>query len=429
MNSFPISSHVSFPQNSTVKSTEQNNLNPEENTDKKKPDPVISGAPSAATLQRNKTLPRFVAEALPQVPHTGVNINGKNIQPGPDTPPVVAKFIEQTLQNGAYDSPEHLRLRAENFFEHMDAERAINEKTREAMKQPESPIARQSAHMAHLLRGLWAKAEFTAEVREQLGKDFEQSDASKRELIDKSAHLFGPAKDVHAMFARAEQGPLTFEQSKYGVETAYALRAVIGGKKTDNSKITSHSKLFSEFNDYATENWVSPDRAGTHHLKEGGVSLKQDLGSQIRDKLGLPVMLGTSGSSSDITMAIKFASAKQKASMWPSDLTEEEGKQALIDATHHYMREQVTPISMKGAYNKLRIRLGAEPKDVEPFMVFSHNYAEVSSAIEMTLNREGEEKNEAMEREAMERVSIQARDRLRNVKDELDRKRDGGGQA
>lgn len=392
---------------------EQNNPNLENNIGEKT-DAVIPGTPSPATLQRNKTLPRFVAEALPQAPHTGVVIDGKNVQPGPDTSPVVAKFIEQTLQNGRYDSPEHLQLRAENFFRHIDAERTINTKTREAMTRPESPIAKQSAHMAHLLRGLWAKAAFSPEVREQLGKDFEQSDASKRELIDKSAHLFEGTKDVHAMFARAEQGPLTFEQSKYGVETAYALRAVIGGKKTDSSKVASHSELFSQFNDYAAKNWVSADRAGTHHLKEGGVSLKQDLGSQIRDELGLPVMLGTSGSSSDVALATKFASAKQETSMWPSDLTEEEGRQALIDATHHYMREQVTPIAMKSAYDKSRTRLGAEPKSVDPFMVFTHNYPEVSSAIEMTLNGEN-----GKDEKAMRSTSMQALERLSKIKAEL----------
>jgi|GEM_PF-3355381 len=383
---------------------------------------VQTSAPAPASLQRNTRLPHFIAQQLPSsskakeplpAPHTGVNIDGKNIQPGPDMPPVVAKFIEQTLQNGRYESPEHLQLRAENFFRHIDAERAINTKTREAMTRPESPIAKQSAHMAHLLRGLWSKAEFTPGVREQIAKDIKQNDASKRELVDKSAHLFEGAKDVHAMFARAEQGPLTLEQSKYGVEAAYALRAVIGGKKTESSKIISHSGLFSQFNEYAAKNWVSAARIG-HHLREGGVSLEKDEGSQLRDELGLPVMLGTSGSSSDIALAMKFASAEQGASMWPADLTEEEGRQALIDATHHYMREQVTPFSMKGAYDKLRTRLGAEPKAVDPFMVFSHNYPEVSSAIEMTLNGES-----GKDEGAMRRASMQARERLLKVGEEL----------
>lgn len=281
------------------------------------------------------------------------------------------------------------------------------------MTQPDSPIAKQSAHMAHLLRGLWSKAEFTPEVREQIAQDIKQSDASKRELVDKKAHLFEGAKDIHAMFARAEQGPLTFEQSKYGVEAAYALRAVIGGKKTESSEILSHSEQFSQFNDYAAKNWVSADRVG-HHLREGGVSLEKDLGSQLRDELGLPVMLGTSGSSSDIALAMKFASAEQEASMWPADLTEEEGRQALIDATHHFMREQVTPFSMKGAYDKLRTRLGAEPKTVDPFMVFSHNYPEVSSAIEMTLNGEN-----GKDQGAMLRASTQALERLLKTGEEL----------
>lgn len=147
------------------------------------------------------------------------------------------------------------------------------------------------------------------------------------------------------------------------------------------------------------------------------MSLKQDLGSQIRDELGLPVMLGTSGSSSDIAMALKFASAEQEASMWPAGLTEEEGRQALIDATHHYMREQVTPIAMKGAYNKLRTRSGAEPKNVDPFMVFAHNYPEVSSAIEMNLN----EKN-SKDENAMRRASTKALERLLKVQDELNSK-------
>lgn len=102
--------------------------------------------------------------------------------------------------------------------------------------------------------------------------------------------------------------------------------------------------------------------------------------------------------------------------MWPSDLTEEEGRQALIDATHHYMREQVTPIAMKSAYDKLRTRLGAEPKSVDPFMMFTHSYPEVSSAIEMTLNGEnGKDEKE----KAMRRASTQAQERLSKIKAEL----------
>lgn len=315
-------------------------------------------------------------------------------------PPVVAQFIEQTLQNGRYDSPEHLQLRAENFFRHIDAERAINAAAKEAMTQPESPIARQSAHMAHLLRGIWSKAGLASEVREQLAKDINQGNASERELISKRAHLFEGAKDIHAMFARAEEGPLTFEQSKHGVETAYLLKAAM------DKKLASYSDLFSQFHNYVAENWVSADRAG-HHFKDEGVSLTQDPGSNIRDELGLPVMLGTSGSSSGVALATKFASAKQEVPMWPAELTEEEGRQTLIDAVHHYMREQVTPISAKGAYNKLRTRSGAEPKDVEPVMVFTHNYPEVTSAIEMTINEEN-----SKDENALRRTSMQALERL-----------------
>lgn len=93
--------------------------------------------------------------------------------------------------------------------------------------------------------------------------------------------------------------------------------------------------------------------------------------------------------------------------MWPAELTEEEGRQTLIDAVHHYMREQVTPISAKGAYNKLRTRSGAEPKDVEPVMVFTHNYPEVTSAIEMTINEEN-----SKDENALRRTSMQALERL-----------------
>ena len=93
--------------------------------------------------------------------------------------------------------------------------------------------------------------------------------------------------------------------------------------------------------------------------------------------------------------------------MWPADLTEEEGRQALIDATHHYMREQVTPFSMKGAYDKLQNRLGAESKTVDPFLVFSHSYPEISRAIEMTLDGES-----GKDEGAMRRASMQALERL-----------------
>lgn len=266
------------------------------------------------------------------------------------------------------------------------------------MSQPDSPVARQSAHLAHLVRGIWAKAELDPAVREQLSKEILEQIHASEKMLTQGKRIF--KKDLNAMFSRAEEGPLTFEQSQFGVEVSFVLRGL--------KSLKHHSDLLSMLHKHAKSTRVSCDYAGTNHFKdEHGRNLSKDLGSRIRDELGLPVMLGTSGSGSDVASVAEFAGNYHGISLWADGLTEEQGRMALIDAAFHFMREQVSPIAGKPEYDAMRVRNGAEPKTVDPFMVFTHSYPEVSSAIEMTLNKENT-KDEL----AMRRSSERARQRL-----------------
>ena len=331
-------------------------------------------------------------------------------------PPKVTKYVDETLQNVTYDSPEHVLLRTENFFSHTNAERAINAQARKAMSQPDSSIARQSTQVAHLIRGIWAKADLDPSIREQLNQEILDRNNVPENSLSKGVSIF--EKDLNAMFVRAEEGPLTFKQSQFGIEVAYVLRAL-------SKELKPHSNLLSMLYDYSSRVNVPPSRAGTHHFKdEHGVNLSKDLGSKVRDELGLPVMLGTSGSGSNAASAARFASDYHGVSLWADGLTEEQGRMALIDAVFHFMREQVVPVAMKPEYDAMRIRNGAKPKTVDPFMVFTHTYPEVSSAVEMTLNEENK-KDEL----AMRRSSERARQRLNLLHDDMRRGADSAAQS
>ena len=385
-------SHIS---REVVEQEEKNRSNPNNSVESKISDTASSSLPTSASLKRNQRLPGFVS--LPnRSPHTGVSIGGENFQPGVDTSPVVTKFIEETLQNATYNSLEHLQLRAKNFLNHIKAERAINLEARNAMRQPDSPVARQSAHLTHLVRGIWSKAELDPEVREQLNKEIlDRKNISADQIVKKSIRI--SKTDLNAMFARAEEGPLTLEQSQFGVEVSFVLSRIA-------KELKSHSNLLSMLDKYSSSVAFYADRAGTHHLKDAhGVNLSSDLGSKIRDELGLPVMLGTSGAGSDTAAAAKFVSNHQGMPLWADGLTEEQGRRALIDAVFHHLREQVAPIAIKPAYDVMRVRNGAEPKTVDPFMMFIHTYPEVSSVVEMTLNEENGKDEPAMRRSS-ERV-------------------------
>jgi hypothetical protein len=380
-------SHIS---REIVEQEEKNRSNPNNSVESKISDTLGSSLPTSASLKRNQRLPGFVS--LPsRSPHTGVSIGGENFQPSVDTPPFVTEFIEKTLQNATYDSPEHLQLRAENFFRYIEAERAINLEAGNAMRQPDSPVARQSAHLTHLVRGIWSKAELDPEIREQLHKEIlDRKNISADQIVKKSIRIFKTG--LNAMFARAEEGPLTLEQSQFGVEVSFVLGRIA-------KELKSHSNLLSMLDKYSSSVAFYADRAGTHHLKDAhGVNLSSDLGSKIRDELGLPVMLGTSGSGSDTAATAKFASNHQGVPLWADGLTEDQGKRALIDAVFHHLREQIAPIAVKPAYDAMRVRNGAETKTVDPFMMFIHSYPEVSSGVEMTLNEENGKDEPAMRR-------------------------------
>lgn len=309
-------------------------------------------------------------------PHTGVSINGVNFQPKDD--PLLRRFVEETLQNCNYDSHELLKVRAENFFKYIKSEEAINLAAKNDMNNVESPVARQSAHMAHLIRGVWTIAQLEPHIREQLRKEIIGQDSGvENKLLDGKEKIFEAAKELYAMIINKEEGPLTREQSQYGAELAASSVDLA-------EKLKPYSETFSNLDKYAATNKVRSNRLGSARAPHG-MDLSKDLASKIRDEMGLPVMLGTSGTASEITSAVKFSASTQNVPMWASGLKKEQGKNALIDAVHYFMRDQVAPIAMQLLYNKIRVQYGAEPKTADLSKTFVHSYPEISTAIDMTV--------------------------------------------
>ncbi|MBR7964595.1 hypothetical protein [Burkholderia latens] len=331
---------------------------------------------SAPILER-RTDARFDG---PENPHTGVSVANINFDPGEDE--LLKRYVEETLQNINYESLEHLTNRATNYFYHLESEKAIISDAREAVRDSNSALFRQSAHVAHLVRGLWSLVKLDEATRIKLGNELLARKSGPEGCLPTSVFdlLFEGAKELHAMIARREQGPLTLEQSQYGVELASGLTSIA-------RRFRPPADLFDRVEQDMVLHRVSSNRGGTNHFQSThGTDLSMDEGSMLRDRLGVSVMLGNSGTSADIALVTKLAATEMNQSMWAEGLSDEQGRLALIDALMYFMREQVVPISSQSAYDSTRARLGADPKNVDSFNVFSHSYSEISTAVHLALD-------------------------------------------
>lgn len=313
---------------------------------------------------------------LPSQAHIGT----QPYQVGPDTPSVVKQFLEQGLSNNRYESLEHLQSRAENYLNYRDAERNILQATTEALKRPESDVSRQTAWMGHLERGLWSgEVRFGGNDRAQLGKE-----ALGSAEPEPGSPFHGPrglkvsdnARGAFSMMLHGAAGPFTEEQSRAGFELAQTGQVLAGRLK------------ISERIAFRAENRVDAQRNGTHSTRaQGGMDLSQDLGTTLRDEAGLPVMSGTSGSSSDAAIATRFAAERSGVSWAAPGLSEDAGRKAIADLSHSYFRADGSspPESMAAGINKVRAEAGLEQKKVDTVDIFTHSYPEIHAGVALTL--------------------------------------------
>jgi hypothetical protein len=335
----------------------------------------LPGWASGLKSRPNPTAREHSAPLLSQA-----HIGTQPYQVGPDTPPVVKQFLEQGLSNNRYESLEHLQNRAENYLRHRDGERKILRATTEGLEQPESAVFRQTAWMGHLERGLWQnEVRFAGNDRAQLGQEALGAAEPKPGSPFHGARglkLSDNARSAFSMMLHGAAGPFTKEQARAGFELAQTGQ-VLAGRLQIGERIQ-----------FRAENRVDAQRNGTHSTRtHGGMDLSEDLGTALRDEARLPVMSGTSGSSSDAAIATRFAAEQSDVSWAAPGLSEAAGRKAITDLSHNYFRADGSspPESMAAGINKVRAEASLEQKKVDTLDVFTHSYPEIHAGVALTL--------------------------------------------
>ncbi|MDK2124360.1 DUF6531 domain-containing protein [Parachitinimonas caeni] len=236
-------------------------------------------------------------------------------------------------------------------------------------------------------------ARFEGLLREQLAQEVLNPDSvanSKASPFAKGAvEVPVAARSAFAMMLRGEQGPLSFEQSQYGVELAASGQLVM--HELAPVSAIGESRLNFRKDTRINANRNTPTGQFTHSsFTPDGMALQGDLGSQVARDFGLHVMSGTSGTSSDGVLSTQWAASRQGVSWKPEGMSNSRAAQAMTDLSLYYMREQVVPRTMAdNQLNPLRVKLGYEampvPGQVPLSNVFVHSYAEVNAAVMLTL--------------------------------------------
>lgn len=320
----------------------------------------------------------FAPKESPDIGHTGHSIGTQNTRGGPDAGPVVEQYVEKTLFNIKHESLAHMHARAEAFVHYLPAEKAIVQQTDADLNRRDeiSPAMQQSSWMAHVQRGAFADRDQPAETL-KLRDEIAQAYRSGENFA--GARVSGEATEMAAMMVRGEQGPFTFEQSRNGAEIA-----LTGQLLSKNLAMKERAALSAERVDAIR----AKDESGkpSHQTRsQHGMDLSQDPGTQVRDKMGLPVMSGTSGTSSTLALSHLQAAQDQKVPHIAPGLTEAQANASMTDLAFHYMRQGALPHAVAGGVNALREKLGAAPKDVAPEAVQTHSWPEVSAAVELSI--------------------------------------------
>jgi hypothetical protein len=340
-------------------------------------------------------------------PTSQAMVAGKPYRVDAHTLPVVRAFLESTLSHNRYTSAAHLRRRAEAHARHIGAEKRLIDGAVEGLHRPGSATFQQASWMGHLERGLWTSEpglqgeDRQALAREALGSA--EPEEGSPFHGPRGLTLSVPAKTVFAMMLAGEEGPFTEEQARTGFEAAQTGQ-VLAGRLGVEERVA-----------FRKEHRLDAQRAGTHSTRTAeGMDLSADLGTRVRDAFGVPVMSGTSGSSSDAALSTMYGAQRAGTSWAAPGLGEQEAKAAIADLSLHYFRAEGSPParSMARGMNAVREAAGLPPKEVEVAKVFTHSYPEVYTAVSLTLD--GVKATDAPKKlaAAMLRSTVEAKRRL-----------------
>jgi hypothetical protein len=315
-------------------------------------------------------------------------------------------FLGSTLSNNRYESIEQLQLRAENVLHHFEAEQKILEQTKAGLEDPHSAVYQQATWMAHLERLNWKEAApLGPDDREHWARAIEPGQGYARDSPLRGLRMAEPIAQTLSMMMKGQEGPLTESQSLAGFELAQLGTVIASRLRIEERK------------NYRQQARVDADRQGTSMLTtRDGMDLSKDLGTQLRDEYCLPVMTGTSGSSSDAALSTKFASMKAGVPWAAPGLDEEQAQRAASDLGLQYFRDdRSAPAHVTAAVvNHLRAAAHLPPMHVVAQRVFTHSYPEIDAAVRLTLQGQS-----GWDEQAMRAATLASAQRLSDVATEL----------
>lgn len=336
---------------------------------------------------------------------TGVFVDGRIFEPDAQTPTEVREFVERTQQHANYPSVEVLHRRAKAFLGHERAERAISQSVSASMADPDSVQVQQAAHLMHATRGMWSQSGIDSTTRDRMAAQVEQGAADGPLGPKVVSELNKVSNPMLGMFIRGQEGPLSIEDLRLMPDVAYAT----GVLARHSIEVQRQSPLLAAMNQFSQERRVASVRDGRHFATDSGSDLRRDVGTAVRDELGLPVMYGTAGSASDMASTAHYAAAHFGLPFAAPGVAHGAAVTATVDVIFDMMRNTIVPHAMEGRYAALWARHGGQADAfVDPLMRFSHSYPEIGQAVRMSLNGDS-----AMDVEAVRRVAELDAQRLR----------------
>lgn len=332
------------------------------------------------------------------------HVAGRPYKVGEHTPDPIRKFLSQSFSNNRYDSEEHLFSRAKNYLEYAGAEKRKLARAQASFQDPASPMIQQAAWMLHLERNSWG----TEPGMDNVDRNRVADEVTAAVPYDPSSPYARPpawlvdpnSTSALSMMIKKEHGPFTLEQTKTAVSTIQE-----GGLLSDKWKELADRKS------HRTAHRHSTVRNGTFPSKTpGGADLSQDPGTRLRDAAGIPVMTGTSGTASAVSVATLYGAQRAGLSWVAPGLDEETATQAMVDLSLQFFRSEGSSPAVVMARNMNRLRSVEElpPKEVEAHQIFSHSYAELDAGVRLTLEGVDPHDSAAVER-ALVRLTAKAK--------------------
>jgi hypothetical protein len=287
-------------------------------------------------------------------------------------------YLSGTHMNMQHQNMETLERRAMAHQNWNATEERMLQQTESALQYHQSPHFQLSSHMIHNERRLLADR---ANSLREKDKELANSHLSAQVDLMTGPRAQGIGNDYNSlteMLIHGKQGPLTEAQSRLGVEAVVVGQYAYGKPYAkDNPRIE------------AIRPKEDGDKRSHPSVSRYGVNLSQDAGSKIREAMGLPVMMGTSGSSSDVARSYQFTETALTSEMTPSTaMPAHQHSDVLTDLAFHWMRAKAPVTGVKSGITELEKKHDLQRAVVPPKSATqTHTFAEVAAGIDLTLDK------------------------------------------